>query len=258
MSQSRPEPLAPELSLPVVRWEKDPLVVVSRRKRNIAFPLAVLLRQPTEADVHAWEQPPGKDFHEQSTAISARNDRQLTLEAGVTFLGCYTTAWTLRGIQEQRQYPKAAPEPDTLILVSPASSARDHVLGARSPSWDREAQRIDAFKVSAGWERVLKYLHAAEDRTHARDPSTQRLFTADDGFETPEVAVLRLSELLNMSTDAARAVHPYVMTAIPWAKNPEHLGALHDYAVRSASGWLVAGECRKRAHTAPTLATTVG
>ena len=247
-----PSPVAP------AGWDRDPLVAVSRRTRNIAFPSALLMRAPTDADADAWETPQGEHFAAQYNAISRRNDRVLTLEAGVTFLGCYTTAWTLRAASAPSMVPKDPPSLDSCILVSPGSSARDIVLGTRSPFMDHGAKRIDARLVRLAWERVLAYLRASEDRAHARDPSAQRLFTTDDGFDHPEVVVCKLSDLLGLLTPEARAVHPYMTEAIPWAKNPEHLGALHDYAVRLHGGWVVATECRKRAQSAPALATTIG
>lgn len=226
-------------------WDRDPIVCVSARERDISFPAALLVRAPTDADVAKWNG---------DSLTAARNDQRFRLAAGVNFLGTFTTQWRLRDIPSQNAAPKLAPSPDHCAVIWPSSGA-DGTINAAPVFKFPGTMTLNPAAIHAGWMRVLDYLRAQEAR-HAADTGQAPLvlFAPASGHEAPQVIVCRLSEVLTQRTEAGQQAHPHMTNAIKWAKNGAHLGALHDYAVRNPSGWNIAEACRQRAAHAPKLA----
>lgn len=226
-------------------WDRDPIVCISARERDLSFPAAVLTREPTEADIAKWT---GADL------MAARNEHTFRLCAGVNFLGTYTTAWRLREVQNQALAPRGNPPADECFTLWPSSRA-DAVINAAPMFKFPETRLLNPEAVHAGWMRVLAYLRSQE-AARAADTGAAPLvlFSADNGYESPQVIVCRLSEVFTQRTLAGQQAHPYMVNAIKWAKDGQHLGALHDYAARSQSAWNIAEACRVRAAHAPRLA----
>lgn len=233
---------------PSFAWTRDPVVLVSRRIRDLAFPGALLVRDPTPADLARW-----RDVNSRTSNVAEHKVRVL---AGVTFLGAYTTAWSLRAVPGPGQAPRSAPAPDTLAVVQPDSrTAAGILMGAQFQ--DRETRRVDPAKVHAAWLRVFRWMETEDARTDlpaGGDGLRVRLFTPADGHDAPEMAIMRLSEVLRVTTEAGRHAYPVVVNACRWHKDGNHLGALHDYAVREPAAWPLVTEVRARLARAPGLA----
>jgi len=226
-------------------WDKDPIVCVSARERDLSFPASLLTREATPADIAKWT---GADL------MAARNEHTFRLCAGVNFLGTFTTQWRLRDVQSQAQAPKAAPSPDECGIIWPSSRADGVINGAPMFKFP-ESRALNPAAIHAGWMRVLAYLRAQE-AARAADTGAAPLvlFAPDNGHDAPQVILCRLSEVLTQRTTLGQQAHPHMVNAIKWAKDGAHLGALHDYAVRSPSAWNIAEACRIRAAHAPRLA----
>lgn len=231
----------------VPTWDKDPVVLVSRRARIIPFPTVVLLREPTEADRRVIDAPPelGK----------ARDESMMTVLSGVNFLGTLTTAWdpALHRAPSHQEAPRAAPSTDRCLLLAPAS--RTVNLATRPGFVDRESGLLRPEAVHAAWTRVLAWLRAQEDAQIAGPEARANvpLFTPDQGHDAPEFVVCRMSELLTQRTTAGAHAYQHAFGAIPHAKHGAHLGGLHDYAVRTPTGWTLVAACRARAQHVPAL-----
>jgi hypothetical protein len=179
----------------------------------------------------------------------------MRIEAGITFLGAFTTQWALQTVDTRDRGPKmSAPPLDACSLQWPAGTADNTIKTAGAFRCAGAPETVDPAKVSAAWRRVLDYLRAEETRIieESGNPSLG-LFTAVSGFDAPEIVVARLSEVLGQKTDAGQAGHQHLSNAIAWAKNGRHLGALHDYAVRTPGAWSIVESCRARAIRAPSL-----
>lgn len=236
---------AAELDFPVTaEWDRDPYAIASRRARNIAFPAVLLLRPATETELAKWRDATGME----------RGDATMRIEAGVTFLGALTTQWALQSVDDRAKAPKQAPPVEACTLLWPSGTADNTIKTAAAFRCAGAPETIDPAKVSAAWRRVLDYLRAEEARIieESGNPSLA-LFTAVSGFDAPEMVVCRLSEVLGQKTDAGQAGHQHLSNAIAWAKNGRHLGALHDYAVRTPGAWSIVESCRARAIRAPSL-----
>jgi hypothetical protein len=234
-----------ELEFPVSpEWDRDPYVIASRRARNIAFPAILLLRDPTEEERAKWKDATGME----------RGDATMRIEAGVTFLGALTTQWMLQSADSHAKAPKSAPPADVCSLIWPAGTSDNTIKNAAAFRCTGAPESIDPAKVSAAWRRVLEYLRAEEARVIERDGNPSgALFTAVSGFDAPEMVVCKLSEVLGQKSSAGQAGHQHLSNAIAWAKNGRHLGALHDYAVRTPGAWSIVESCRARAIRAPSL-----
>lgn len=234
-----------ELDFPVTaEWDRDPYVIASRRARNIAFPSVLLLRDPNEAELAKWKDATGME----------RGDATMRIEAGITFLGALTTQWMLQNVTSNAKAPKAEPPLDACSLLWPAGTSDNTIKNAAAFRCKDAPETIDPLKVSAAWRRVLGYLRAEETRIveESGNPSLA-LFAPVSGFDAPELVVARLSEVLGQRTEAGQAGHQHLSNAIAWAKNGRHLGALHDYAVRTPGAWSIVESCRARGIRAPSL-----
>lgn len=231
----------------VPKWDPDPVVLCSRRSRIIPFPTVLLLREPTEADKQAIMAP--------LELGKVRDESQMSVVAGVNFLGTLTTAWDplMFRAPSSQAAPRSAPSVDHCVLVAPYS--RNVNLDKRAGFADRDTGRIKAEAVHAAWMRVLDYLRSCEE-AQIKGPAGQAnvpLFTPEQGFEAPEFVVCKLSEVLTQRSEAGTHAYQHAQGAIAHAKDGSHLGALHDYAVRTTTGWTLAVACRARAMAAPGL-----
>jgi len=226
-------------------WDRDPVVLVSRRPRNVAFPGGLIHRDPSAADLKAWRDP---------TARNVANEHKLNIGAGVNFLGALTSAWALRGVPGPGQAPRSAPPDTDLMIVNPDTTASAMLRG---PAFvDRETRRVVPARVHAALMRVLDWLKGEEAHLQKERGILPQLFTADDGFdpEGPEFAVMPLSEVFSQRTDRGRYAYAAAKAGIKWAKSGSHLGALHDYACRDVTAFLLAMDARERLGRAPSLA----
>lgn len=224
-------------------WTRDPVVAVSKRTRNLTFPSSLLLREPTDAERARWKDGDRRDPVPTST---------FTLYAGVTFLGAMTSVFALRDVAGPGQAPRAAPPESAMLIVAPTGNAGG--VFTSGPFTDRETRKVVPALVHAAWMRVMRWLEADDKVTaEKRTSGLPLLFTAGDGYDAPEVAVLRLSEALTQRTDAGRLAYPAITSSIKWAKDGGHLGALHDYAVREVAAWPLVGDIRARVGRVPSL-----
>ena len=226
-------------------WDRDPVVVASRRPRVMYFPGKVLLGDPTPADLKRWS---GGD----STGMD-RGDVAVRIEAGITFLGAFTTQWALRGVASMAQAPKSAPGHDLCSVLWPTGGADNTIRNAQAFKVP-DTKEMNPAAVNAAWLRVFRYLRDQEKRVLAEsgEPSLA-LFTTLDGFDAPEIVITKLSDILGQKTQEGQWAHPHLSNAIAYAKNGRHLGALHDYAVRTPGAWSIVESCRAQAVRRPGL-----
>lgn len=228
------------------KWDADPMVLCSRHGRMLSFPTLLLLREPTEADKALLAAP--------LELGKIRDESMMTVLAGVNFLGALTTAWDplmFRAASHQAA-PKAAPPTDRCILVAPYS--RNVNLADRVGFKDRETGVVKPEAVHAAWMRVVTWLQAQEAAQVARDGQANvPMFATEQGYDAPELVLCKLSEVLKQQTEAGEHGYRHALGAIPHARDGSHLGALHDYAVRSPASWTLAQACRTRAAAAPGL-----
>ena len=222
------------------------MVCVSARERDISFPAALLVREPTEADVAKWNG--GRD-----DLMVMRTEHRMRLSAGVNFLGAFTSQWRLREVPNHQSAPKSPPLPDTCAILYPVTDAAGVINSAPMFKF-AESRALNPAAIHAGWLRVLKYLRDQEARAASDTGAAPlTLFTAPDGHDAPQVVLCRLSEVLTQRTTDGQHAHPHMFNSIQWAKNGAHLGALHDYAARNPSAWNIAEACRVRAAHCPSL-----
>jgi hypothetical protein len=238
---------APTSTTPYVpKWDADPVVLCSRRARIIPFPTVLLLREPTAADLQAINAPPELG--------RVRDESQMTVLAGVNFLGAFTTAWDplmFRAASAQAA-PRSAPNTDHCILVAPY--CRNGDLSKRPGFFDRDTGRVRTEAVHAAWLRVLAWLRTREAAQVERDGQANvPLFVAEQGYDAPEFVQCRLSEVLTQRSESGQHAFQHAQGAVLHSKDGAHLGALHDYAVRTPTGWTLATACRQRAMAAPNL-----
>lgn len=216
-------------------WESDPTVLVSRRSRILMFPQALVERTPSAAEVAAWYAP-------DAGAHRTRSEQMLSIHAGVTFLGAYTTSWDYLHTTPGHA-PTGAPRPDKCLLVRPMTKVE--LTDPRSGNVDPETRRLIPAKVRAILHRIVGYLKD-QKLSGAHD-----LFTAPDGFDAPELMLLPLSEVIEQRTERGQQAHAMVINTIPHLRrDPQHvatpLGALHDYALRARHnrGAAIVAACR--------------
>ena len=214
-------------------WQSNPTVLVSKRTRKVQFPRALLNGEATPEQMAKWLAP-------ESTSIE-RSETTLTMLAGVTFLGTWTSAWALRGIGSAGQAPKGALAESSMVLVTPPSA---QVIDARGFK-DRESGRPRPDVQHAAWLRVLAYLRARGKLL--AEAGDFDMWSPDDGAEGPEVMLMPLDDLLRRKTHAGQQAEAATLAAIPWCRASDHLGALHDYAIRHSASAAIATACRARA-----------
>ena len=218
-------------------WDPDPLVLVSRRARILYFPKVLATRDATDADYQRW--------HADTATIASRQEEQLAVGAGVTFLGTWTTSWN--DLHTTRGHATSIPDPSKMLLVEPFSRVRDAIT--RRENKDPATGRLLPHRVAAIYARIVRHLQreAADERAGVLNP-----WEVQDGFDGPELALVRLSEMFTQRTEAGQQAHATVTSTIRHLRRDRHevltpLGALHDYAVRGKGGGASAilEECRR-------------
>jgi len=228
-----------------VAWDRDPIVVASRRARVLYFPAKLLLAEATEADLARWSD-------KNSTGMD-RGDASVRIEAGITFIGAFTTQWALRNVASFQQAPKSAPPVDACTLLWPAGTA-DNTIKNAAAFMVPGSRDVNPPAVNAGWLRVFAYLRKQEERVLAAEGAPSlALFSALDGFDAPEIVIAKLNDILGQRTAEGQHAHPHMANAIAYSKNGRHLGALHDYAVRHPGAWSIVESCRAQAVRCPGL-----
>lgn len=237
MPLEREKPPPTDLHADPFAWDRDPMVVVSRRHRVIMYPAALLTREMTADEVAAHFAPPTtpNDVHQ-------RDEKMLALYAGVNFLGAHTSVWHYQKHAE-RNMPQGAPPESALKLVWPFTTGHAVVSDVRSGNVDRDTNRLRPDRVRAVLERIVAF-----SKAH-RHPQDADLWSASDGFDAPELQVLRLSELFDRRTQAANHAAATASISIKHhRRTPESatlIGALHDYAIRDRQGSALLAECRR-------------
>lgn len=228
-------------------WDPNPMVAVSRRTRNFLFPASVLLREPTEADLVKWYAPK-KVAPDKAPEVTNIDEQTLTLQAGITFLGCMTTAWALKDVRSASEAPQdgrgrpVAPPYDKCLLVYPENTTRSTF---ELPQFrDRATRGILGTEVNKAWMRVLAFLKGRDDELTKK--GQLGLWTAVGGYDAPEVMILPLRDILEHKSDLGQQAYGMTLAAIPWHRNATHLGALHDYACHHAQSWPLVDATRKR------------
>lgn len=217
-------------------WDPDPLVLVSRHNRVLPFPAALLRGDMTDEQVRRHFDPP-RDI----ALAGAKEEETLTLIAGVNFLGARTTSWAYLKTAPQGA-PSGPPDPNTTVTVWPYCSRHNVITERGGPNWDRESGKVIPGGIHAALVRILEF-----SRAHQR-PGEVSLWETVDGFDAPELALLRLSEVFRQHTDAGRHANATTIGSVAFLRRtPEviaHLGALHDYAIRDRAGSGVLAACR--------------
>lgn len=215
-------------------WDPDPLVLVSRRPRILYFPRVLATRDATEDDYKRWRS--------DSSTTAQRQEEQMAVGAGVTFLGTHTTSWA--DLATRPGHAPAVPDPARMILVEPFTRVRD--LITRAENKDPASGRLLPHKAHAIYLRILRHLQReAKDGRAGVNP-----WETVDGFDAPDLTLLRLSEVFSQRTDAGQQAHATVTATIRHLRRDRHevltpLGALHDYAVRNRAGGAILEECRR-------------
>lgn len=232
--------MAAEKTAPIAdpfAWDPDPVVLVSRRNRVLTFPAALLRGEMSDDAVRRYMDPP-KD----SGAVGTREEKMLAVLAGVNFLGARTTAWSHLRTQ-QSHAPTGAPDPNAMITVWPYCTGHDIVAAKGGPNYDRETGKVRPDGIRMTLLRVLEF-----HKRH-RPADSADLWATADGFDAPELSLLRLSEVFRQHTPAGRDAHVSVTAAIPHLRRTAevlpHLGALHDYAIRDRAGSGIMMACRQ-------------
>lgn len=227
--------MAAEKTAPPTRdpfaWEDDPLVLVSRRHRAIDFPTALLRGDMSPEAVARYKVPPDQAIG------GGRDSKSLHLIAGVNFLGARTTSWAFRALGPN-QAPQGAPT-DKLATIFPFCTGADIMTAQGGVNWDRDAGKVKPSGIRETLLRVLAY-HKEHDQPH--------LWATVDGFDAPELMLVRLGDLFSQRGDMGQHAHVATVTAIPHLRRTDEviapLGALHDYAVRHRAGLSIVGACR--------------
>jgi hypothetical protein len=221
-------------------WDSDPLVVVSKRIRNFAFPLSVLLGTAKDEDRAAWKAP--------TSRAADRDEHVLTLFAGVTFLGTATTAWAYRGLadpsksRDQKGRP-IPPNAGDCVLLYPSSNVPSNIF-EQDPFLDPLTRAIKPSEVQKAWVRVLEYWQDVDKDVTQR--GRVGLWTPPGGYDSAELVILKMSELLGQTSQKGRLAYAAAQKAIKICRDSGHLGALHDYAVRDPQGSTIFEEARVR------------
>lgn len=234
MAQTATKTLADELPPDPFAWQPDPVVVVSRRNRVLAYPADLVKGDPTPEQVKRWTNPEARAEH--------RNDKMLALIAGVNFIGCRTSSWAYLHTQ-QGQQPQGPPQDSQQVLVWPQMSQHADISNPRSGNVDRETGRLRPDKVQAIVMRILDYIQARVQPD---------LWTTPDGYDAPELMMMPLSQVLQQKGDAGQQAHEVAHKAISGQylrRMPIEvmtpLGALHDYAMRIRGGAGIVTVCRQ-------------
>lgn len=208
-------------------WNDNPVVVVSRQRRVLRFPARVLLEEVSVEEQARLAKADAAEVNEQT----------VSLEMGVTFLGAFTTIWSLVEVAEARDLPHGAPRLSDCQVVKPISTA-EAMLKGRAFQDGTERRSLDPAKVQAGFLRVMEY---------CRRHGCPHLWETEAGFDDPVLTTMPLRSILRSEGEGASFALGATMRGVNYAKRADNLGALHDYAVRSGrTSWALVDLCRKR------------
>lgn len=218
-------------------WDADPLVLVSRHNRVLPFPAALLRGEMTDEQVRRHFDPP-RDI----SMAGNRDEKTLALIAGVNFLGARTTSWAyLKTIPQGA--PTGAPDQNSMVTVWPYCTGHDVVTQRGGANWDRDAGKVRPTGIHATLLRILEF-----SRKHQR-PGEPNLWETVDGFDAPELTLIRLSEVFRQKGDNGQHASTTTTTSIAYLRRTTdviaHVGALHDYAIRDRAGGAVLAACRQ-------------
>jgi hypothetical protein len=130
-----------------------------------------------------------------------------------------------------------------MVLVCPPAAQNLAGTGFK----DRESGRANPAVQHAAWRRVVAYLEARGRALREADPGEFDLFHPEGGAEGPEVMLLPLADMLYRRGQNGQQAEAATLSAIPWCRSSDHLGALHDYAIRVPGALNIATACRSRA-----------
>lgn len=227
-------------------WDANPLVLVSRLRRDFFVPNDVWLREPTEADLVKWYTRPMK-FEDVGKKVD-RAEKAVTFCAGVTFLGTLTSAWMNKDIPSAADAPKdtkgrmVGPVFDKAIFLYPETNNRQ--VFDLNQFRDSATRALIPQRVNEAWIRVVKHI-MSRDAEVAKAGGYSGLFESHLG-RPPEMILLPLQDLLKHSSDVGQAAYGHTLASIPHTRNGTHLGGLHDYAVHYATSWPIVEAARKR------------
>jgi hypothetical protein len=215
-------------------WDPDPQVLVARRGRILYFPSVLAQRALKDAEVAA--------LRKRQADAALMVDPQFAVRPGVNFLGTWCTSWA--DLRTTPGHASKGPNPSApLGLLEPYCKAR-HLIDVPANK-DPATGRLLPTKAREAFHRILDH-HRTEHKdgvAGALDP-----WTARNGFDGPDLAVLRLSEIFSQRTEAGQQAHAAILSAIPHLRRTtldmEHIGALHDYAVRHPGGRAILEACR--------------
>lgn len=248
-------PAAVETETPeiVQKWDADPLVLVSRRPRVLVFPQSILLREPSKEDAERFAFG-AKDQKGESVRAADRQEVTMQVNAGVTFLGSWTTAWKLLNVEDASKAPRDArgrpvpPPYDSCVLVYPTTKARTMFDGPQFR--DPATRAILGHQVSQAFKRVFAWIEM-QDLEVSQIQGTVGLWQTPPGYESPELMLIPLKEVFAQKGAKGQWAHASMTASLKWFKDATHLGALHDYACRMEGGWNTAMACRDRARAWP-------
>jgi hypothetical protein len=215
-------------------WDPDPQVLVARRGRILYFPSVLAQRALKDTEVAA--------LRKRQADAALMVDPQFAVRPGVNFLGTWYTSWA--DLRTTPGHASKGPNPSApLGLLEPYCKAR-HLIDVPA-NRDPATGRLLPTKARAAFHRIVEH-HRAEHKdgvAGALDP-----WTARSGFDGPDLAVLRLSEIFSQRTEAGQQAHAAILSAIPHLRRTtldmEHIGALHDYSMRHAGGQAIMAACR--------------
>jgi hypothetical protein len=237
----------------VQKWDADPIVVVSRRPRTLIFPQPLLAREASEQELAKWALG-AVDKHGDPLRASDRQESTLTINAGITFLGSWTTCWKLLNVEDASKAPRdgrdrpLAPSYDSCVLVYPVTKAR--TVFDQPAFRDPATRAIIGKQVHSAFKRVFEHLQL-RDMELSQSTGELGLFTAPPGYDSPEIMVMPLKDVFSQKGKEGQWAHQHMTQSLKWFKDATHLGALHDYAVRFPGGWNTAMLCRDRARAWP-------
>lgn len=217
-------------------WDPDPLVLVSAHNRVLPFPAALLRGDMTDEQVRRHFDPP-----RDPSLAGAKDEKTLNLIAGVNFLGARTTSWAYLKTAPQGA-PSGPPDPNATITVWPYCTGHDVITQRGGPNWDRDSGKVRPAGIHATLVRILEF-----SRKHQR-PGEFNLWETVDGFDAPELSLLRLSDVFRQTGEAGRHAHATAVNSVAFLRRtPDviaHVGALHDYAIRDRAGSGILAACR--------------
>lgn len=209
----------------VQRKPSSPIVIVSSRARGLH-----VSAERYGAKGRA-EHKPGLDLH---------------IDMGITFLCAEVSLWAFLDRSPNSPPPTSMPSNDLHVLQLRATGEGSSALASKVRGMVNADKRA---AIVAEIERLHLESLAEAGNGKPLDPEspTSRLFHPDDISMRPEVVVIEVAKIFHYQDQAAEYARTILRDAIPIAKDPNALGALHDFAVMaSARGSDIVTMCRAR------------